>query len=289
MSRDCPGPGPKSIRKDPGPTLQSPRDGREADRRAQEGPPRVPAPRPGRGGPRADRDRGEVAPRRTGGARSGLGGHPRRRGLAERRRDRDLRPRQRRQPRPHPAAQAAPPPPRDRPSLRAAAREGADARADEALLQRRSREGRARARTRQGSTRQAARRRRPRRQAPDRTRAQGPALTDEPANEGERLGPAPAAPRSGVRRLLQLAVVDLGPLRRHRDFRLLLLARSVSFLGSMVTYVAIPYQVYRLSGSSLLVGALGLAELLPLLATAFLGGALADAVDRRRMVQLTEA
>jgi MFS family permease len=56
----------------------------------------------------------------------------------------------------------------------------------------------------------------------------------------------------------------------------------------MVTYVAIPYQVYHLSGSSLLVGLLGLAELGPLLATAFLGGAFADAFDRRRMVKLTE-
>ena len=91
-----------------------------------------------------------------------------------------------------------------------------------------------------------------------------------------------------MRRLLRLTVVDLGPLRRHRDFRLLLLSRGVSFLGSMVTYVAIPYQVYRLSGSSLLVGLLGLTELAPLLATAFLGGALADAFDRRRMVQVTE-
>jgi len=80
----------------------------------------------------------------------------------------------------------------------------------------------------------------------------------------------------------------VGPLRRHGDFRLLLLGRGVSFLGAMVTYVAIPYQVYHLSGSSLLVGLLGLAELGPLLATAFLGGAFADAFDRRRMVQLTE-
>jgi MFS family permease len=91
-----------------------------------------------------------------------------------------------------------------------------------------------------------------------------------------------------MRRVLRLAVIDLGPVRRHRDFRLLVAGRGVSFLGSMVTYVAIPYQVYKLSGSSLLVGLLGLAELGPLLVTAFLGGALADAVDRRRMVRLTE-
>jgi MFS family permease len=83
-------------------------------------------------------------------------------------------------------------------------------------------------------------------------------------------------------------VIDVAPLRRHRELRLLVTSRGVSFLGSMVTYVAIPYQVFRLSGSSLVVGLLGLAELAPLLVTAFLGGALADAVDRRRMVQLTE-
>jgi MFS family permease len=91
-----------------------------------------------------------------------------------------------------------------------------------------------------------------------------------------------------VRRLARLAVVDVGPLRRHRDFRLLVLGRGVSLLGSEVTYVAIPYQVYKLTGSSLVVGLLALAELVPLLATAFLGGALADAFDRRRMAQLTE-
>ena len=82
--------------------------------------------------------------------------------------------------------------------------------------------------------------------------------------------------------------MDLRPLRRHRDYRLLFAAQFVSFLGSMVTYVALPYQMYQLTGSSLAVGLLGLAELVPLLVTAFVGGALADAVDRRRMVLVTE-
>jgi MFS family permease len=62
----------------------------------------------------------------------------------------------------------------------------------------------------------------------------------------------------------------------------------VSFLGTMLTYVALPYQMYQLTRSSLAVGLLGLVELVPLLLTAFLGGALADAVDRRRMVILTD-
>ena len=81
--------------------------------------------------------------------------------------------------------------------------------------------------------------------------------------------------------------MDLRPLRR-RDYRLLYAAQFVSFLGTMLTYVALPYHVYRLTHSSLAVGLLGLAELLPLLVTAFVGGALADALDRRRLVMATD-
>ncbi|MFL6260770.1 MAG: MFS transporter [Thermoanaerobaculia bacterium] len=83
--------------------------------------------------------------------------------------------------------------------------------------------------------------------------------------------------------------MDLRPLRRHRDFRWLFAAQLVSFLGTMVTYVALPYQVFHLTGSTLQVGLISLAELLPLLVTAFVGGALADHVDRRRMILATEA
>src|SRR4051794_11300783 len=81
--------------------------------------------------------------------------------------------------------------------------------------------------------------------------------------------------------------MDLTPLR-HRDYRLLFIAQFVSFLGTMITYVALPYQIYQATGSSLSVGLLGAAELIPLLATAFVGGALADAVDRRRMAIVTD-
>lgn len=80
--------------------------------------------------------------------------------------------------------------------------------------------------------------------------------------------------------------MDFTPLR-HRDYRLLYIAQSVSFLGSMMTYVAVPYQMFELTHSSLKVGLLGVAELVPLLVTAFIGGALADSVDRRRMVIVT--
>ena len=82
--------------------------------------------------------------------------------------------------------------------------------------------------------------------------------------------------------------MDFAPLR-HRDYRLLFVAQSVSLLGTMVSYVALPFQMYRLTHSSLSVGLLGLAELVPLLLTAFLGGALADAMDKRRLVIVTDA
>jgi len=107
--------------------------------------------------------------------------------------------------------------------------------------------------------------------------------------EAERLAPAPPVrePTSGPpgRRF----VVDFGPLRRHRDFRLLWLGQAVSFLGSMVTFVAIPYQAYALSHSSLVVGLLSAAELVPLVVMALFGGALADAIDRRKLVLIAEA
>jgi MFS family permease len=82
--------------------------------------------------------------------------------------------------------------------------------------------------------------------------------------------------------------VDVTPLRRHRDYRLLFTGQLVSFFGTMMTSVALPYQAYALTHSPLAVGLFGIVQLVPLLVFAFLGGALADAVDRRRMVQLTE-
>ncbi len=103
--------------------------------------------------------------------------------------------------------------------------------------------------------------------------------------------PEPEGAQQGegrLRRLLRLATLDARPLRRHRDFRLLFAGQLVSFFGTMITSVALPYQVYQLTHSPLAVGLIGLVQLGPLLLFAFLGGALADARDRRRMVQLTE-
>ena len=113
-------------------------------------------------------------------------------------------------------------------------------------------------------------------------------MDDDQRQEAERLAPAPPVSERRRTGLLSHVVVDVGPLRRHRDFRLLWMGQAVSFFGSMVTFVAIPYQAYALSGSSLVVGLLSAAELVPLVVMALFGGALADAVDRRRLVLIAE-
>ena len=89
--------------------------------------------------------------------------------------------------------------------------------------------------------------------------------------------------------LLRGLTMDLSPLRTSREFRLLWTGQVVSFLGSEITYVAVMYQVYALTRSSLAVGLVALCELVPLLTMSFVGGALADAVDRRALVLRTEA
>lgn len=83
---------------------------------------------------------------------------------------------------------------------------------------------------------------------------------------------------------LRAVRLDTTPLRESRDFRLLFTAGTVFYLGSMVAYVAIPYQLYTATGSNFAVGALGIVQLVPLLLFGLYGGALADHVDRRRML-----
>ncbi|MBS2936229.1 MFS transporter [Nocardioides sp. J2M5] len=83
--------------------------------------------------------------------------------------------------------------------------------------------------------------------------------------------------------------MDASPLRESRDFRLLFTAGSVFYLGSMVAYVAVPFAIYDLTGSNFMVGLVGLVELVPLVVFGLYGGALADHVDRRRLLVATGA
>ncbi|HVX20846.1 MAG TPA: MFS transporter [Acidimicrobiales bacterium] len=78
--------------------------------------------------------------------------------------------------------------------------------------------------------------------------------------------------------------VDVTPLRQSREFRLLFAGTLVGTLGSALTMVAIPYQVYAETRSSFQVGAVSLAQLLPLIVGALVGGSVGDAVDRRTLI-----
>jgi MFS family permease len=79
-------------------------------------------------------------------------------------------------------------------------------------------------------------------------------------------------------------LVDVTPLRESRDFRLLFIGQLISMLGTQLTVVAIPYQVFRLTHSSLQVGAISLAQLFPFIAGALLAGPIGDSTDRRRLM-----
>jgi MFS family permease len=95
-------------------------------------------------------------------------------------------------------------------------------------------------------------------------------------------------PPSRLRRALRAVALDAGLLRRRRDYRLLVGGQFVSLAGSELTFVAVPFQAFQITHSSLAVGLLGVAEFAPILALALVGGALADAFDRRRLVALAE-
>jgi predicted MFS family arabinose efflux permease len=78
--------------------------------------------------------------------------------------------------------------------------------------------------------------------------------------------------------------VDVTPLRRSRDFRLLTAGSIITGLGTQATLVALPYQVFVITGSAFLTGLLGAAEIVPLVVASLFGGALADRFDRRRLL-----
>jgi len=79
-------------------------------------------------------------------------------------------------------------------------------------------------------------------------------------------------------------IVDVTPLQESPRFRALYLANLMAGFGHQITFVAIPYQVYLITESTLAVGALGLAQFIPLMAVSLIGGAVADAFDRRKLL-----
>jgi MFS family permease len=84
-------------------------------------------------------------------------------------------------------------------------------------------------------------------------------------------------------------LIDIGPLRHNAAFRLLFASQCISGLGTMVSYVAVPWQLYQLTHSNAQVGLLGLVQLAPVVVCGLLGGAVADRVDRKRLLIGSEA
>jgi MFS family permease len=101
-------------------------------------------------------------------------------------------------------------------------------------------------------------------------------LTDEPG--------VPAVERRGFRDRLSRFALDLTPIRRYPAFRRLWFGQGISFIGTEIAEVALAYQMYQLTGSTLAVGLISLTHLVPLLTLTVIGGAIADAVDRRRLM-----
>jgi MFS family permease len=89
--------------------------------------------------------------------------------------------------------------------------------------------------------------------------------------------------------VLRAIAMDVGPLRRHPELRKLFVAQTSSGFGSYMTRVTVPYEVYRLTHSTFMVGVLGAVEFVAIVVMALVGGALADAADRRRLVLFTQA
>ena len=82
--------------------------------------------------------------------------------------------------------------------------------------------------------------------------------------------------------------IDLTPLKKYRELRLLFTSGVITRLGSMVTYVALPFQIKDLTNSYIAVGLMGAAQIIPLILFSLYGGVLADSLDRKKMIFITE-
>lgn len=85
-------------------------------------------------------------------------------------------------------------------------------------------------------------------------------------------------------RVTRRVFADITPLRRSAPYRWLYCGELVSNIGRQITVVAVPFQIFELTHSSLAVGLVGLAQVVPLIGCSLIGGAIADAIDRRRLM-----
>lgn len=94
--------------------------------------------------------------------------------------------------------------------------------------------------------------------------------------------------RTQLTRKLRGLVLDTTPLRQSRDYRLLFIGQGTSQIGGQVRMVTIPYMVFLLTHhSTMAVAMISLAQFVPAIFFAMIGGALADAMDRRTLLIFT--
>jgi MFS family permease len=86
---------------------------------------------------------------------------------------------------------------------------------------------------------------------------------------------------------LSKTLVDLGPLRTSPAFRRLWIGRSFSELGGQMTLIAVMYQVWQTTGSTVSTGAVGMARAVPLVALGLFAGSVTDRSDRRKVYLIT--
>src|ERR1044072_1487987 len=76
---------------------------------------------------------------------------------------------------------------------------------------------------------------------------------------------------------------------RHRDFRLLWIGQIVSVIGSQMQLAAINWHIYILTRSALALGLVGACRAVPIILCSLMGGVVADVVDRRRLMVITQS
>ena len=85
-------------------------------------------------------------------------------------------------------------------------------------------------------------------------------------------------------RAIRSLAIDISPLRDSVPYRALWIGQIVSLIGTQMRLVAVPYQVYTITGSTVAVGFVGLVEVVPLIAFSIIGGSIADTFDRRKVM-----
>ncbi|HLU57934.1 MAG TPA: MFS transporter [Pseudonocardia sp.] len=120
----------------------------------------------------------------------------------------------------------------------------------------------------------------------------GPDGPTKPITTGPDAPTGPTAPREPTTKRIARAVrgvlTDTRPLRTPA-YRRLWSAGIVTVIGAQLSVVAVPAQIYELTGSSAYVGLTGLFGLVPLVVFGLWGGAIADAMDRRTLLLLSGA